>query len=116
MLPFLDAGHDCRRYREGMQSFSPPVFAAGAFISCGYFPGGLVGPADRLGPGLDLADDLDAPMAEIGRNLITDFGALDAAALPPSGETPQRWWCRREVMIGAGFKPPLLQRSPLGYA
>src|SRR6202030_366752 len=25
-------------------------------------------------------------MAEIGRNLIPDFGPLDAAALPPSGE------------------------------
>src|SRR5271156_5478506 len=25
-------------------------------------------------------------MAEIGRNLIVDFGPLDAAALPPSGE------------------------------
>src|SRR5712671_4578743 len=25
-------------------------------------------------------------MAEIGRNLIPDFGSLDAAALPPSGE------------------------------
>jgi hypothetical protein len=35
---------------------------------------------------LQETDDLDAPMAEIGRNLIPDFGPLDAAALPPSGE------------------------------
>jgi len=25
-------------------------------------------------------------MAKIGRNLITDFGSLNAAALPPTGE------------------------------
>jgi hypothetical protein len=62
-----------------------PVSLPGAFISCGYFPGGLVGPLIALAQ-LDLADDVDAPMAEIGRNLIADFGPLDAAALPPSGE------------------------------
>ena len=32
------------------------------------------------------ADDLDTPMAEIGGNLVGDFGPLDTAALPPSCE------------------------------
>src|SRR5262249_49652256 len=41
---------------------------------------------DRLGPSLDPAGDLDAPMAEVGGNLIGDFGPLDAAALPPARE------------------------------
>src|SRR5262249_27691524 len=50
------------------------------------FPGRAGRPDDRLGPGLDLADDLDAPMAEIGGNLIGDFGPLDAAALPAARE------------------------------
>src|SRR5262249_18761801 len=40
----------------------------------------------RLGPGLDPADDLDAPMAEIGGNFIGDVGPLDAAALPAARE------------------------------
>src|SRR6516225_8034575 len=49
-------------------------------------PGRAGRPGDRLGPGLDLADDLDAPMGEIGGNLIRDFGPLDAAALSPARE------------------------------
>jgi hypothetical protein len=40
-----------------------------------------------LAQALTLPRDFDAPMAESGRNLIADFGPLDAAVLPPSGET-----------------------------
>src|ERR1700738_3580416 len=62
-----------------------PVSLPGAFISCGYFP--WTGrSADRRGPGLDLADDADAPLAEIGRNLIGDIGSLHAPALPAARE------------------------------
>src|SRR5260370_22943247 len=75
-----------RRLRPGAELRSGPGFAAGRVHQLRILPGRARRSADRLGPGLALADDLDAPMAEIGRNLIPDFGPLDAAALPPSGK------------------------------
>src|SRR4051812_18599780 len=43
-------------------------------------------PQQSLGPSLDLAGDLDAPMGLIGRDLEGYFRALDAARLPPSSK------------------------------
>src|SRR4029077_17691310 len=75
-----------RRLSPGDELRSGPGFATRRVYQLRIPPGRAGRSADRLGPGLDLADDFDAPMAEIGRNLIPDFGPLDAAALPPSGE------------------------------
>ena len=66
-------------------------------------PGRAGRPDDCLGPGLELADDLDAPMAEIGRNLIGDIGPLDAAALPAAAV-----WVRVDIsgcqfIVGAPY-------------
>src|SRR5467141_3696083 len=55
-----------------------PVSLPGAFISCGYFPGGLVGPMIALAQALTLPT--------ISTNLIRDFGPLGAAAPPAARE------------------------------
>src|SRR5882762_2206636 len=61
-------------------------FAARSIHPLRILPGRAGPPDDRLGPSLDPAADLDAPMAEIGGNLIRDFGPLHAAALPAALE------------------------------
>src|SRR5580704_2745732 len=75
-----------RRLAPGDQLRTGAGLAARRVDQLRILAGRAGGTADRLGPGLDLADDLDAPMPEIGRDLIGDLGALDAAALPPAGE------------------------------
>src|SRR5439155_15500170 len=48
---------------------------------------GIAGRADqRLGPRLDLAGDLAAPAAAVGRDLPGDLRPLDADELPPLGK------------------------------
>src|SRR5204863_628171 len=81
-----------RVYREdgrlapGDELGSGAGLVAGCIHQLRILSGRAGGAADGLGPGLDLADDLDAPMSEIGSDFVRDLGALDAAALPPPGE------------------------------
>src|SRR5437667_912769 len=75
-----------RRLAPGDKLRPGARFAAWSVHQLRILPRQAGGPDDRLGPGLDPADDLDAPMAEIGGNLISDFGPLDAAALPAARE------------------------------
>src|SRR5258708_6930431 len=81
-----------RVYREDRRLAPSDELGSGAGLAAGcvhqlrILSGRAGGAADRLGPGLDLADDLDAPMSEIGSDFVGDLGALDAAALPPPGE------------------------------
>src|SRR6266536_1366568 len=63
-----------------------PVSEPGAFMSCGYFPGGLVGPVKALPPGLHFTCDLDSPLGAVGRDLEGDPRALHAPELPAFGE------------------------------
>src|SRR5262249_7678135 len=78
VLEFEAVRVDCqnRRLPPRDELRSGPGFAARRVDQLGILPGRTGRSADRLGPGLDLVDDLDAPMAKIGRNLITDFGSL----------------------------------------
>src|SRR5436190_20949326 len=75
-----------RRLAPGDELRSGAGLAARCIHQLRKFSGRAGGAADRLGPRLDLADDLDAPMSEIGSDFVGDLGALDAAALPPPGE------------------------------
>src|SRR5581483_944653 len=85
-LEAMRVDREDRRLAPGHELGPRPGLAARRIDELRILPGRAGGPGDRLGPGLDLPDDLDAPMAEIGRNLVGDPGALDAAALPAAGE------------------------------
>src|SRR5580704_7966764 len=75
-----------RRLPPGDELRSGPGFAARRVHQLWVLPRRASRSANRLGPGFDLAEDFDTPMAQIRRDLISDFGPLDAAALPPPGE------------------------------
>src|SRR5262249_6681534 len=81
-LEAMPVNREDRRLAPGDKLRPGAGFAARSVDQLRIFPRRAGRPNDRLGPGLDPADDLDAPMAEIGGNLIGDFGPLDAAALP----------------------------------
>ena len=63
-----------------------PVSEPGGFMSCGYFPGRLVGPVRAVGPGLHFASDLRSPAGAVGRDLEGNARALYAPQLPAFGE------------------------------
>src|SRR6516162_8003532 len=70
------------RHLPQVTSCPGPVSEPGGFISCGYFPGRLVGPVRALAQAFHFAGDLRSPLGAVGRDLERDARALDAPDLP----------------------------------
>src|SRR5262252_11084963 len=75
-LEAVRVNREDRRLSPGDKLRPGAGFAAWSIHQLRILPGQAGRSDDRLGPGLELADDLDAPMAEIGGNLIGDIGPL----------------------------------------
>src|SRR5205085_10844499 len=75
-----------RRLAPGDELRPGPGLAAGRVHQPRIAPRIARGAGQRLGPGLDLADDLDTPMRLVARDLEGDLRALDAAGLTPAGK------------------------------